>query len=185
MAGFISKNSKSGTIRDNGLKGGIESAYATALYTGDPIAITGGFIVRATPTSGNIAGIFKGVDYVDATGKRHTSPYWPAGQVATDIEAYYEGVDDDKVFEVTASAAMAQTTLGQYVTYVIGTGNAKSGQANVTVTAASANAASTGLDLRVVGILNYIREDGVKNEWGAATTRVLVTPLRAGDKFVA
>jgi hypothetical protein len=184
MAGFISKNSKSGIIRDQGLKGGIASAYGTSIFTGDPIAITGGSIVRATAASANIAGIFKGVDYTTADGARHTSAYWPAGTVATKIDASYEGVDDDKVFEVAADGAMAQTTLGQYVTYVIGTGSSRSGQANVTVTASSANAASTSRDLRVVGILNYVREDGVYNEWGAATTRILVTPLRAGDTFV-
>lgn len=185
MKGFRSKYSKSGSVRQNELLGGIQTGFATSIFTGDPIAVVGGFIVRATAASQNVAGIFKGVKYINSAGEAKISAFWPASTAATKIEAAYEPVDDDVVFEVLADGIVPQTALGQYANFAFGTGSTLSGQSAAVLSVATINAASTGLAMRIVGIINQIETNGDNNVWGSATTRVLVTFLRTGNSFVA
>jgi hypothetical protein len=77
-----------GTIRAEELP--IASGEAAAIFSGDLVmAIAGGTIKVGTATAGGAAiGIFNGCQYTDVDGSIKFSPYWPAGQVATDAVAY-------------------------------------------------------------------------------------------------
>lgn len=186
MRGFRTRFNKFGTVRQNEILGGIESTYGTTLTTGDPVALTGGFLVKATIGSQNISGIFAGVKWKDASGYNHTSASWIAGTVGTEITPAYVPVDDSNVLEIEADGVLPQTALGQYINWAAGTPNLLSGQSGAVVAVATLNAASTGRDLRIVGIINgNTGPDGLFNLWGVNPTTVLVTPLRAGDAFVA
>ena len=68
----------------------IASAYATSLFKGDPVELTGTSmqIQRAAADNPDNLGVFAGVEYTNADGKRVYSKYWPASTVATYIVAF-------------------------------------------------------------------------------------------------
>lgn len=186
MRGFRTRFNKFGTVRQNEILGGIQTGYATTLTTGDPVALTGGFLVKATIGSQNISGIFAGVKYKDAQGYNHTASAWIAGTAGTEITPAYVPVDDSNVIELEANGVVPQTALGQYINWAAGTPNLLSGQSGAVADVATINASAAGRDLRIVGIINgNTGPDGLWNLWGVNPTTVLVTPLRAGNAFVA
>ena len=67
----------------------IASAYDTAIHVGDPVEMTGtsNNIGRAAAGTVNAIGVFAGCKFIDAEGRPQFKPYWPANQVATEIEA--------------------------------------------------------------------------------------------------
>lgn len=103
--------------RTNGGQGlnGIAAAYATSIPFGAPVIIdtaTGGLNVAGT--SGAIAGIFLGVQYVDGNGIYNHAPFWPTGGVpnATQVVAYYIDAAAGVEFNVQANGSIAATAIG-------------------------------------------------------------------------
>jgi hypothetical protein len=98
----------------------IVSGYAANIYKGDPVLLgSGGNLGAVTigATSGDLVGVFAGVEYVDVTGRPVVSNFWPTGLVATQIRAYVWD-DPDTVFEAqtdgtgTVTAAAEATWVG-------------------------------------------------------------------------
>lgn len=142
----------SGVIRQEA--GTIASAYGTSIYSGAPVAIAADGTITAAAAAGRASGIFCGCEYTPAGGPRRVSPFWPTGQVATDIVAYYTR-DPDIVYEVQADAAMSQAVIGgQYDWTANGSanGNTSTGQSTVAL-GVSTVAANAGL--QVVGVSLY------------------------------
>lgn len=120
----------------------IKSGYATAIYTGDPVApLTGGgnngYIGIGTAGSG-IYGVFKGVKYLDGVSNiRQFLPYWPANattQGSVNAEALI--MDDPNVeFNIqvgtsnagTHTATVNQADLNKNANFVIAAGSTSSG----------------------------------------------------------
>jgi hypothetical protein len=113
----------------------IQSGYATALYTGDPVTVSGGYLVLATAGTNAIIGFFGGCRYMDTSGTFWQSPSWPAGQ-ATLGSLNGEGfvVDDPSVlFDMqiasgaggtVAAPSIAQSNLLQNVNLNVAQGTA-------------------------------------------------------------
>lgn len=126
----------------------IASAYGTSIYTGAPVQIAADGTITAAAAGARACGIFMGCEYTEPGGRRRVSPYWPAGQVATDIVAYFTR-DPNIVYEVQADAALSQAAIGsQYDWTANGSanGNTSTGQSTVAL-GVSTNAANAGLQL--------------------------------------
>ena len=167
----------SGLDRAQALANGIPSAYNTAILKGQPVryqttAIGGtlGTILPAT-TSGAWVGAFAGVEWTDTTGRRRVSNYWPANTayVAGSCVAYFYN-DQNIVYEIQASASMAQTTIGNEFNFSnVANGSTTTGLSAATLDAASAVGSGVQGQMRVVDIAPY-----VDNDWGDAYTIVRV-----------
>jgi hypothetical protein len=167
----------SGLDRAQALAGGIPSAYNTAILKGQPVryqttAIGGtlGTILPAT-TSGAWVGAFAGVEWTDTTGRRRVSNYWPANTayIAGSCVAYFYN-DQNIVYEIQASASMAQTTIGNEFNFSnVTAGSTTTGLSQATLDAASAVGSGVQGQMRVVDIAPY-----VDNDWGDAYTIVRV-----------
>jgi len=167
----------SGLDRAQALAGGIPSAYNTAILKGQPVryqttAIGGtlGTILPAT-TSGAWVGAFAGVEWTDTTGRRRVSNYWPANTayIAGSCVAYFYN-DQNIIYEIQASASMAQTTIGNEFNFSnVTAGSTTTGLSAATLDAASAVGSGVQGQLRVVDIAPY-----VDNDWGDAYTIVRV-----------
>ena len=112
----------------------IASGYATSLFDGDLVQLSGGTLVATsmsaastpgTAVAGTI-GVFVGVEYTNpGTNQRIRAQYWPAGTVAQDAVAYV--IDDPRtVFRVAvgvqgASLANTGTTIGYMSETFVGT----------------------------------------------------------------
>lgn len=69
----------------------IQAAYNTALFSGDAVILTAGFVTKAADNSASILGIFSGCKYRDAAGNIVISNIWPASQAtlgSEDVEAF-------------------------------------------------------------------------------------------------
>lgn len=82
-----------GVIRTSEYK--IQSAYATALGTGDAVILSSGYINRAADNSATLLGIFAGVRYRASDGSVVFSPYWTASTATLASEDAVALVWDD------------------------------------------------------------------------------------------
>lgn len=140
----------------------IASNYNTAIYYGDPVAIVTGGTIAKSSTSGSeitsvvIAGIFVGVQYVNAQGQTVQAQYYP-GTSVTSALAYV--VDDPMAaFQVAVGYAngvvttVQQNAVGTNMSYYAGTGSATTGDSGAWVTAASGANTAT-LPWRVIRVV--------------------------------
>ena len=96
----------------------IAAGYATNLFYGDIVQLSGGTAVAnsytaatspTTPIAGTI-GVFVGCEYTQpVTNQKQRAQYWPAGTVAQDAVAYV--IDDPRVVYKAAMGSQATSTL--------------------------------------------------------------------------
>ena len=140
----------------------IASNYNTAIYYGDPVAIVTGGTIAKSSTSGSaitsavIAGIFVGVQYVNAQGQTVQAQYYP-GTTVTNAVAYF--VDDPMAaYKVAVGYAngvvttVQQNAVGTNMSYYAGTGSTITGDSGAWVTAASGANTAT-LPWRVISVV--------------------------------
>lgn len=175
--GFQAARHPSGCLRATPFP--IASAYAADIFTGDPVKlVTGGSIQLGTSdgtrtgTVDNVSllGIFAGCQYTDAAGKPNISPYWPSGQIATDIVAWVYD-DPETVFLVQANGSVAAAAIGDqgdWIGFTAPGGNAIIGRSSAQLNSSLVGAGQQG-QFRIVQF-----DGGVDNAAGDAYTKVLV-----------
>ena len=132
----------------------IASGYATAIYTGDVVQMTGlGRNIEQAPAGANNAiGVFVGCKFIDAEGEVQFKPYWPAGQTLypnTECEALV--IDDPGVVFRCQADAVAAADIGALCDWVVGAGSAVTGK-SASYAEGSATA-TTGKSLRIMRLL--------------------------------
>lgn len=173
--GFRPAYNPSGTMRAR--KYTIASGYATALYQGNPVALegTGGTVVTGG-TTGDLLGIFMGVEYTDSTGKPVVSNYWPASTVASNIVAWV--MDDfNTVYEVQNVGSVTQANIGEEANTTAYSGSTATGLATTTLAAPNG---TTQSQWRIIGFGQQ-----VDNAPGDAFTIVQVTLAQSQIAFAA
>lgn len=159
------------------LTGGIQSGYASSLYIGQPVTMTGGFLVAAT-TGQDIWGVFAGCSYYPTGQILAAYGNWPGGQTVNaqqPIQAYV-WIDPTTTYRIQAVGSLAQTTLNSTYDFdsaSIGTGDSLSGNSKAGMgTTANTTTGQTG-QLRVTNLW-----DDENNAWGDAFTWVEVQIAR-------
>jgi hypothetical protein len=133
----------------------IATAYATAIYTGDVVEMsgTGRDITQAAATNVDNIGVFRGCSYVDANGRWTFSPYWPGvSDGKTTIVAYV--IDDpDVVFECQATT-IAEADIGNVAQILVGSGSANTGISALQWDGGNKAANGAGKSLRAMRLVN-------------------------------
>lgn len=115
----------------------IVSGYATSIFHGDPVVMTGGYIVRGDDAANAVCGVFIGAAYKDPNGFTQWANYWPANATTFDEPAKAYIIDDPYVeFSIqtgttnagTHTATVNRADLGLNADFVLGTGNTSSGK---------------------------------------------------------
>lgn len=108
LAGFL--DGRNGSLGQSAYQ--IQSGYSSNIFTGDPVQISGGYVIAATGGTTAILGVFIGCEYYNASVNKVTwSPYWPASQTVpsgTTITAYVI-IDPQATFNVQSSGSAAVT----------------------------------------------------------------------------
>ena len=73
----------------------IQSAYATALFTGDAVILSSGYLARAADNSATILGVFAGCRYRATDGSIQFKPDWVASTATLGSEDVQAFVYDD------------------------------------------------------------------------------------------
>lgn len=135
----------------------IADAYATSIFCGDLVTIaSNGTLTKDTGTATALpVGVFLGVEYeLSDMGLVHKQ-HWTASTVTktgTTIWGYVCD-DPDMLFEMQASATVAQTDLGANAAIVQNAGSTTTGKSAITLNAATIAATAT-LPLRIVDFVN-------------------------------
>ena len=139
----------------------IASNTTAAIFQGDTVTLSGGYVVKAAPGAANILGVFLGCQYTDPTTKKTTfKNFYPGAVVASDIVATV--VDDpNALFLVQASGVAANTCVGLNADLVqTVAGNTTTGVSGLELNTASL-AADAALNVKVVGISSVPGEGDV------------------------
>ena len=179
----------SGIIRSLNYTGAYDTS--AVFYSGTPVAFdeatTAGtstlVVATNTPTAGKrLAGVFGGIEYTDASGRRTVSKWFgPALGTATDVVMWIFQ-DPEIVYEIQANGAIANTKVGQEFNFtavtsgqIIGNGGLGTSTAGLDPTDV---AVGTQAQVQVVGLGREI-----DNAWGDTAT--IVNVKIANDSFVA
>ena len=139
----------------------IASNTTDAIFQGDTVTLSGGFLIKATPGAANILGVFLGCEYSDPTTKKTTfKNFYPGAIVADDIVASV--VDDpNALFLVQASGVAANTCVGLNADLVqTVAGNTTTGVSGLELSTGTL-AADADLNVKVVGISSVPGEGDV------------------------
>jgi len=162
--------------------------YGTAIYYGDFVQLSSGFVtILANTIAGNAAvGVFLGCSYTDpVTKQKRFSQYYPANTLAGDIEAIICD-DPDTVFKAAVVTAAGTATIASATQLLVGqnmagnttTGSSATGNSAGGVVAASS---STG-NFRVLGLVPDTQiNTGCTYVSGTGTTSIVVSGLTVGQ----
>ena len=162
--------------------------YGTAIYYGDFVQLSSGFVtILANTIAGNAAvGVFLGCSYTDpVTKQKRFSQYYPANTLAGDIEAVICD-DPDTVFKAAVVTAAGTATIASATQLLVGqnmagnttTGSSATGNSAGGVVAASS---STG-NFRVLGLVPDTQiNTGCTYVSGTGTTSIVVSGLSIGQ----
>jgi hypothetical protein len=179
----------SGIIRSLNFTGAYDTS--AVFYSGTPVALdeattagTATLVVASnTPTANmRLAGVFGGVEYTDASGRRTVSKWFgPALGTATDIVMWIF-MDPEIVYEVQANGSIANTQVGQEFNFTAVTSGQIIGNGGLGTSTAALNPTAVGTGTQAqMQITNLGR--GIDNAWGDTATVVQVK--LANDTFVA
>jgi hypothetical protein len=170
----------------------IQYNYGTALFYGDLVTLSAGYVVIATypvSTTNTTVGVFLGCYYTNPTTKqRQFSQYYPGNVTAGDITAIV-GDDPDQVMKVAVTTTAAGVIIGSASSILVGanmaggtqTGSASTGNSSMSVVGASANASGGGF--RVLNLVpdTQISQSSTYVSGGApSATSVVVSGLAVG-----
>ncbi len=126
----------------------INTAYATKIYKGDVVEMTGTGqdIAKAPVGNTDSIGVFAGCEYVTAKGEVVMSPNWDIPSSARNIKAFV--YDDPNTIFIAQADTLAATDVGALVAWNAGTGNDLTGQSGVYADI-GAGTATSGKALRI------------------------------------
>lgn len=95
--------------------------YATALYSGDAVILSSGYVNKAAQDSAAILGVFAGCQYVNDAGEIKFSPYWPGVALSdsTKVVKALVYTDPGILYEVQTDTGTASTIANIGVSYDI------------------------------------------------------------------
>jgi hypothetical protein len=138
----------------------IEDNYGTAIFKGDHVLQSGGYVLKGTASGATILGVFNGCFYIDPTSKKPTySNYYPgsinvtsAGSISgsTNIDAYIYD-DPYMLFEAQCDGTLAKTDIGKNTDTVLTAGSTVNGLSKNEIDD-STEATTAGLQVKIIGI---------------------------------
>ena len=151
----------------------IEDSQSGAIFQGDLVTLSGGYIVKFDATLHTCAvGVFNGCNYVDPTsGKPTWSNYYPGSVNITTGQITADVVDDpNQLFTIQADEDIVQADFGKNAAIAYTAGSVVTGVSATELDSSTiANTNAAGLVLKLVG-LNTLPT----NELGANFTQVIV-----------
>lgn len=154
----------------------IASGYAANIFFGMPVEMTGTGTNIQQAAAGNVdnIGVFAGVAYTNAQGKRVFSKFWPASTVATDVEAFV--YDDPNIIYEAQCDALAEADVGLLTDWDGVTGSTTTGMSTAELAASSG--ATTGQSLRILRLVD--RPDNAYGNYAKAEVVFVEHALHTG-----
>ena len=125
----------------------IDPADTNPIFTGDPVALTAGYVEEATGAASNndfsIYGVFMGCRYVDADGSYVFKNRWDGGAGRTEIKAHVAiPMNGTFLIKGTTGQVYTQADIGVRKGVVYAAGSTQSGDSRISLGAAGATVAT-------------------------------------------
>lgn len=157
----------SGQIRP--VAASIASGLATNIFQYSPVAfVAASGTIALAAAAARAVGVFMGVEFTPADGRRRLSNTWPANQVATEIVAWITQ-DPQILYEIQANGSLAQDDIGECANWSVNDTNAGSTITGLSTVSLTTPPAAVIAGLQIVALAPY-----VDNAWGDAFTIVQV-----------
>lgn len=152
----------------------IASAYATSIFTGDPVSPLNNGTIGIGVAGATSLGIFNGCQYTAANGQLVNSPYWPASTTVatgTTVKAYII-CDPHVIYDIQTNntTGLVLTNINNNCNFAIGTGNTATGISASVLDLSTPPGTTSTLNLK---ILDLVAVPG--NDFGVAYNSALVT----------
>lgn len=134
----------------------IATNQAGAIFQGDLVTISGGYLVAFAPATHTAAvGVFNGCNYIDpTTGKPVWKNYYPGSVNITQGTITADVIDDPaQLFIVQCDEGLTQAQIGKNADVVAGTGSTTTGQSAMELDSSTIDNAAA-LNLKIVGLYN-------------------------------
>ena len=138
----------------------IQDNLSDAIFKGDHVLQSGGFVIKGTASGATILGVFNGCFYIDPTSKKPTySNHYPGsinvtsqGSISgsTNIDAYIYD-DPYMLFEAQCDGTIAKTDIGKNTDTALTAGSAINGLSKNEIDS-GAEATTAGLQVKIIGI---------------------------------
>lgn len=157
----------------------VSSGNATAIYRGDVVTFSAGYIIAADSTaSSKVDGIFDGCTYTDSSGNTKWSPYCPASQTAT---CYILSAPSSMFLVQSNNTAITQANVNTNASYVAAAGTTIGGGfSGYTLDAASLGTTNTR-PFRIVNLYSAIAPSGVNGTDNASAYNMAVVTFNNQD----
>jgi hypothetical protein len=133
----------------------IQDAYGTSLFTGDPVTLSGGYLVIGVAGSATI-GSFQGCLYTTAGSVITFAPYWPASTSTLGTVGATAFVCDDQTvlydMQINAST-IVQADIGKNANFVANAGSTISGQSGYAIDNTTVATGNATRNLKIMGIV--------------------------------
>jgi len=165
----------------------ISGTYSTKIYSGQPVTShTDGTLIVLASAAAAVAGVFDGVEYVDANGDIRFSNYWPApGAVKSGTTVKARIYPATGVFLVQASAALTQSQVGEYADLVAFVGGSDITGRATAIQLDAANTDATVQSTNVVQILEISPREEGGDEVGTLALVQFIRPQFAANTDAA
>lgn len=133
----------------------IQDSYATSLFTGDPVTLSGGYLVVGVAGSA-IIGAFQGCLYTTAGSLITFAPYWPASTatLATVGATAFVVVDQTVLYDMqTSGTGITQANIGNTANFVAGSGSTVTGQSAYAIDSTTINTGNATYNLKIMGLV--------------------------------
>lgn len=138
----------------------VKNSYATALFHGDPVKLSAGYLQIADALS-NTIGVFQGYSYIDQNTKQFTQlSYFPAS--TSSYAPIQAGIADgmglvvvagaNTTFTMLADASVTIAMIGNKYRVSIGTGNTLTGQSAAVMAPALTVSTTKGDQVRIIAL---------------------------------
>lgn len=141
------------TVMNDGDTGYRIAANTTdAIFEGDIVTLSGGYVVKASPGAANILGVFLGCQYNDPTTKKPTWKNYYPGSINVDGITATVVDDPNGLFLVQASGVAGNDCIGQNADLVqTAAGNTTTGVSGLELSTGTIGTASA-LNVKIVGV---------------------------------
>ncbi len=145
----------------------------SAMYKGDIVKVSAGYITPIATTTDTAIGVLMGVNYIDKTSKQPVWAKYIAASVSSDDSNTYAYVDDDPnstfIVQADSSLTVGDTNLNFDVT--LGAGSTFTGKSGFGLKASTRKTTTA-----MCKVINLYEQVG--NDWGDAATKAEVRILR-------
>ena len=155
----------------------VSSANATAIYRGDPVVFSGGFIVAATSTANAVHGIMDGAQYV-ASGLNQWNPYCPASQTAT---VYILSAPNALFLAQTLVSSIVTAQINKNVGFAVGSGTTIGGGFSGYSVDGNTSATTSSLPFRVIGLASSILPAGANGTDNTSNNNQIIVSFNNQD----